>query len=149
MFSMAYTYGAANLPFYQYSQFARDMFYAADPNNPWSGIAPEIMCGENWVAYWLSGVFIIWALSWLHARFVAFPLDPYGFLLSYANRSISEGIWDMVAVAWILKLLTLHIGGSKAYEEYGVPVATGFLLGYALSILAGGLISAIRFFIPF
>lgn len=149
LFSMAYTYGAANLPFYQYSLFARDMFYAADPNNPWSGIAPEIMCGENWIAYWLSGIFIIWALSWLHARFMTFPLDPYGFLLSYANRSISEGIWDMVAVAWVLKLLTLRIGGSRAYEEYGVPVATGFLLGYALSILTGGLISAVRFFVPF
>lgn len=80
---------------------------------------------------------------------MTFPLDPYGFLLSYANRSISEGIWDMVAVAWVLKLLTLRIGGSRAYEEYGVPVATGFLLGYALSILTGGLISAVRFFVPF
>jgi len=55
----------------------------------------------------------------------------------------------MVVSAWALKLLTLKIGCSKAYEEHGIPVATGFLLGYALAILAGGIISAIRFFIPF
>jgi hypothetical protein len=149
LFTIGYSIGISNLPFYQSSTFASDIFYAADPDNPWSGIAPEVMTGGPWIPHLLAGVILIWILSWLHARFVAFPLDPYGFLLTFSARSLSEGIWVMVISAWALKLLTLKIGGSKAYEEHGVPVATGFLLGYALAILAGGVISAIRFFIPF
>ena len=149
LFAIGYSIGVTNLPFYQSSTFARDIFYAANPENPWSGIAPEIMTGGPWIPHLIAGIVLIWILSWLHARFVAFPLDPYGFLLTFGARSLSEGIWVMVIVAWVLKLLTLRIGGSRAYEEYGIPVATGFLLGYALAILSGGIISAVRFFIPF
>jgi hypothetical protein len=61
----------------------------------------------------------------------------------------SERTWIMVLAAWMLKLATLHMGGSKAYEKWGVPVATGFLMGYAISILMDGILSAVRFFIPF
>ncbi|MEM3605097.1 MAG: DUF6785 family protein [Candidatus Bathyarchaeia archaeon] len=146
---LGYSVGLAYLPFYQSTTFVGDISYAANPDNPWSGIAPEVMSGGPWIPNFVAGMVVIWVLSWLHARFVAFPLDPYGFLLTFGSRCISEGIWVMVTAAWVLKLLTLKIGGSKAYEEHGVPVATGFLLGYALAILAGGVISAIRFFIPF
>jgi hypothetical protein len=55
----------------------------------------------------------------------------------------------MVLAAWILKLVTLRVGGSKSYERLGVPVATGFLAGYAVAILIGGALSVVRFFIPF
>jgi len=88
-------------------------------------------------------------LSILHATYISFPLDPYGFLLTFASRSFSEGIWTMVVIAWVLKTATLRIGGSKVYERLGLPIAMGFLLGYALAILSGGVISAIRFFVPF
>jgi len=146
---LGYSVGLANLPFYQSTTFVGDISYAADPQSPWSGIAPEVMGGGPWIPNFVAGMVVVWVLSWLHARFVAFPLDPYGFLLTFTDRSMAEGVWVMVTAAWVLKLLTLKIGGSKAYEEHGVPVATGFLLGYALAILAGGVISAIRFFIPF
>ncbi len=55
----------------------------------------------------------------------------------------------MMVPACILKALTFKIGGSKLCESMGVSMATGFLLGYALSILAGGFISGIRFFVLF
>jgi hypothetical protein len=55
----------------------------------------------------------------------------------------------MVLAAYVLKLATLRVGGSKAYERLGVPVATGFLLGYAIAILIGGALSVVRFFMPF
>lgn len=146
---IAYSQGLARLPFYQSTTFVGDISYAANPSNTWSGIAPELTSGGPWLPNLVAGIIIVWVLSILHARFVAFPLDPYGFLLTFGGRSISEGIWVMVVVAWVLKVTTLRLGGSKTYERLGVPVATGFLLGYALAILVGGLISAIRFFIPF
>ncbi len=55
----------------------------------------------------------------------------------------------MVLAAWALKLATLHMGGSKAYEKLGVLVATEFLMEYAISILMDGILSAVRFFISF
>jgi hypothetical protein len=49
----------------------------------------------------------------------------------------------------ILKTFTLRIGGSKAYEEHGVLVAGGLLVGYALAVLFVGIIGIFRFFFPF
>jgi len=43
----------------------------------------------------------------------------------------------------------LRIGGSKAYEEYGVPLVSGVIAGTIVAIFIGGLIGVIRFFIPF
>ncbi|MEM1570266.1 MAG: hypothetical protein QXL27_06290 [Candidatus Bathyarchaeia archaeon] len=37
--------------------------------------------------------------------------------------------------------LTLRIGGSKAYENYGVPVDSGFFLGCVSVILMAGVMS--------
>jgi len=146
---IAYSQGLARMPFYSATSFPRDISYATDPTIAYGGIAPEVTSGGPWIPYFLAGMVIVWGLSILHATYVSFPLDPYGFLLTFAARSFSEGIWIMVVIAWVLKLVTLRIGGSKAYEKLGIPTATGFLLGYALAILFGGVISAIRFFIPF
>jgi len=43
----------------------------------------------------------------------------------------------MFLAARILKGLTLRIGGSKAYEEYGVPIMAGFIVGFVLVALIG------------
>lgn len=147
---LSYTIGLTRLGVYEANTgVARDIFRYADPSNTWSGIDPQGMSGGPWVPNLVAGIIIIWLLSFMHARYVWWPLDQYGFILAYCSRGFSEGIWTMIVAAWILKALTLKIGGSKLYESTGVPMATGFLLGYALSILAGGFISGIRFFIPF
>jgi hypothetical protein len=57
--------------------------------------------------------------------------------------------WDAFLGAWIAKFLTLRIGGSKAYEEYGVPFVSGGIAGYALANLIAYLVGTVRFFIPF
>jgi len=146
---IVYSQGLARLPFYQSTTFNGDISYAANPESPWGGIALENMTGGPWVPHLVAGIVIVWALSLLHARFAVFPLDPYGFLLTFGTRSVSEGIWVMVLLAWLLKLATLRLGGSKAYERLGVPVATGFLAGYAIAILMGGALSVVRFFYPY
>jgi hypothetical protein len=55
----------------------------------------------------------------------------------------------VITAAWALKLIVLKIGGSKLYEEVGVPTAVGFITGVVLMGFIGGLILIVRFFVPF
>ncbi|MEM1569970.1 MAG: DUF6785 family protein [Candidatus Bathyarchaeia archaeon] len=102
-----------------------------------------------WWPHMLAGVVVAIILGYLHARFLWFPLDPIGFLLAVDGHALVEGIWTMLLVAWVLKTITLRIGGSKLYEERGIPAAIGFATGMLIVAFVGGIILAIRFFVPF
>ena len=102
-----------------------------------------------WIPYTLLGIVIVGLLSFMHARFLWWPVDPAGYILATSVHPLLEGIWLPFLVAWIAKTATLRVGGSKAYENYGVPMATGFLTGTTLSILIGGGIGVLQFFHPF
>jgi hypothetical protein len=88
-------------------------------------------------------------LTFMHARFLWFPINPIGFILGFGLTGYLMGYWFPLLIAWILKTLTLRIGGSKAYEDYGLPIASGAIAGIMLAILIGGAIGVVRFFIPF
>ena len=135
-----YTFGATKLP----SSLWAGVWYRADP----AGIANRPARGE-WIPHFVAGILFAGLLSWLHSRFLWFPLDPIGFLLITDGHALIEGLWTVVTAAWILKLIVLRVGGSKVYEEVGVPVAVGFIAGTILVAFIGGLIMVVRFFIPF
>jgi hypothetical protein len=102
-----------------------------------------------WWPQMLAGIIVAMLLSYLHARFLWFPLDPVGFLLAVDGHALVEGIWTMLLAAWIFKMITLRIGGSKLYEEKGIPVAIGFAVGMLVVAFIGGIVLAVRFFVPF
>jgi len=102
-----------------------------------------------WWPQAVAGVLTAMVLSYLHARFTWFPLEPIGMLIGIDAWSMELCLWQLAGLAWILKTLTLRIGGSKAYEEHGVLVAGGLLVGYALVVLFVGIIGIFRFFFPF
>jgi hypothetical protein len=104
---------------------------------------------DPWIPYAVAGALVVGLLSVLHARFVWFPFEPIGFLLATNGRSLLEGAWIMFLVAWVVKTATLRIGGSKAYENFGVPVAAGFIVSYMALIFVGGLVGIYKFFFPF
>jgi hypothetical protein len=104
---------------------------------------------EPLAPYVLLGVIIVGALSFLHARFLWFPFEPIGFIMGTTFMSALWGYWGPFLIAWVVKVLTLRIGGSKAYENYGIPIAAGFVAGYMVAILIGGTLSVIGFFVPF
>jgi len=104
---------------------------------------------QPWVAHAIAGIVIVGILSYLHTRFLWFPMGPIGFLMATTGHTLLEGVWTMGLVAWIAKTLTLRIGGSKAYEEYGVPLVSGVIAGTIVAIFIGGLIGVVRFFVPF
>ncbi|MGQ9514920.1 MAG: DUF6785 family protein [Thermoproteota archaeon] len=103
----------------------------------------------SWIEYVAAGFIIVGIFSLMHARYVWFPFEPIGFILGFGNSSMLFGIWFPFLVAWILKYLTLRIGGSRAYEEIGLPLAGGVLAGCMAFIFIGGLMGVTRFFIPF
>jgi hypothetical protein len=104
---------------------------------------------EPWIEYVLTGAVIGGVLSWAHARFVWFPLEPMGFVLGTTFISSLTGIWTTFFVAWLLKTLTLRIGGTKLYENYGVPIASGVVVGCMIGTIFGGIAWIVRYFIPF
>ncbi|MEM2352383.1 MAG: DUF6785 family protein [Thermoproteota archaeon] len=97
----------------------------------------------------LVGFIIIMALHLLRTRFVWWPLHPIGFIMSTAPAIAHMREWNCFFGAWIAKYLTLRIGGSKAYEEYGIPIAGGLMAGYVLSNLVAYIVGTIKFFVAF
>jgi hypothetical protein len=104
---------------------------------------------DPWVPYFLLGFAITAVLSILHSRFIWFPFEPVGFTLATTYSSMLFGIWSSMLVGWVLKTITLRIGGSKLYEEKGLPVATGFIAGYIALLIPGTLIAHYKFWFPF
>jgi hypothetical protein len=102
-----------------------------------------------WWPQMIAGIVIAIGLSYMHARFMWFPFEPIGMIIGIDAWSMLQTLWQLAAIAWILKTLTIRIGGSKAYEEHGILVAGGFLVGYALAVLFVGIIGIYRFFFPF
>jgi hypothetical protein len=96
----------------------------------------------------MAGFIIVGQLTFLHARFVWFPFEPMGFMLAIMLTSILAGYWFPFLIAWVVKVITLQIGGSNLYERTGMPVAGGILAGTIVAVLFGGIIGVVRFFFP-
>lgn len=111
-------------------------------------VSPMPAIGE-WRPTALAGFITAMVLMYLHSRFIWFPFEPVGFLLGISNWSVMLALWISAAIAWVLKVLTLKIGGSRAYENYGVPTACGVMIGYSIGVLAVGIVGIYRFFFPF
>jgi hypothetical protein len=107
------------------------------------------MPSEVLFGYGAAGFIIIMVLFILRTRFLWWPLHPVGFILATAISPNWMREWNAFLEAWIAKFITLRVGGSKAYEEYGVPFACGGIAGYAFSNLLAYIIGTVRFFIPF
>jgi len=104
---------------------------------------------DPWIPYMLLGMVWIAALSFLHARFVWFPLEPIGWLIGTTAASALFGLWAPFLVAWVIKLLTFRLGGAKLFENKGVPISSGAVTGCVIGMLIGGVLFIIQFFVPF
>jgi hypothetical protein len=102
-----------------------------------------------WIPNMIIGMIIVGGLYYLHSRFVWFPFEPVGWILGTSYMSMLWGIWFPFLLAWVLKTLTLRVGGTKVYESIGIPVAAGFLTGYMVIVLFGGIAGIIKFFVPY
>jgi len=125
------------------------------PSTSWTSLIPPVSSVPNWpvpgewIPHFIGGILFAGLLSWLHAKYLWFPLEPVGFLLITDGHALLEGLWTVITVAWVIKLIILRVGGSKLYEEVGVPAAIGFIAGAVLVFFIGSIVLAVRFFIPF
>jgi len=137
-----YTFGTTKMP------WITGVWYSK-----YEGVTPDAIARwpahEPWWPQMIAGIAFAGALSFLHARFAWFPLEPIGFLLATDGHALIEGIWTMTLAAWVLKTITLRVGGSKLYEGTGIPAAIGFIIGLIIITIVGGAILFIRFFYPF
>lgn len=104
---------------------------------------------DIWWPQALAGFIIAFALNYLHARFIWFPLEPMGLLIAVDHWTILMALWQSALIAWVIKILTMRVGGSKIYEEMGKPLASGFIIGFAVTTIIGAAIGVVRFFMPF
>jgi len=90
---------------------------------------------EQWI-YIVIGIIVALICYELRARFAWFFINPSAFIA----MGVLNSWWYNTVIALVLKYLTLKIGGSKAYENYGVPLAVGYTIGYGLGLVViGGL----------
>ena len=142
-----YTWGVKALPARMegcqlHLVLSRDWPASMGPINPALG---GFWIGVPWmVAGYILGILI----SFAQTRFVWFPFDVFGFYISWNTPGAKYGIDFLFTIAWILKVLTIKLGGTRAYERYGVPFAAGAMAGWVVHILIHELACTYRFFAP-
>ncbi|MBO3804204.1 MAG: hypothetical protein JTT11_10140 [Candidatus Brockarchaeota archaeon] len=99
--------------------------------------------------YGAAGFLIVVTLSLMRARFIWWPIDPLGLVIVASASGAHMGVWSAFTAAWVVKTIVLRAGGSKLYENYGVPTVGGFMGGVAIANLFGVAAGSIRFFYPF
>ncbi|MEM2905691.1 MAG: DUF6785 family protein [Candidatus Bathyarchaeia archaeon] len=107
----------------------------------WAWIGQPADVAPRFAASILAGMATIGALMFLRSRFIWFPLSPIGAMMGAMWQDIITGVPNAMLIVWIIKKLVLRVGGIKLYEEWGVRIATGFLVGYALPIVLWGVAS--------
>jgi hypothetical protein len=78
-------------------------------------------------------------LTILSLMFVWFPFNPIS-LVFVCNFEWAIGTWFAFLLGFIGRFLVERIGGSKLYEEKGVPLATGTIIGYFLCMFVYALV---------
>jgi len=145
--SLLYAYGASTLPGVIGSGVGIQNTQFWSSVNPASWISKPAR--DPWTPYMVAGFLVVLVLEYLHTRFVQFPLSGVGFVIGMSRLSVKWGFWGPFLVAWVLKSITLRIGGSKLYERLGVPIVVGFVVGYMIAIIFGGTMGVLRFFVPY
>lgn len=95
----------------------------------------------------LVGFLLTGALIFLRMRFPWWPLEPIGFMLGLHDFSPWHIGTFTPFIVWVAKYALIKIGGRKAYEEVGVPVAVGIIAGEIAGILLVSVINITRFLI--
>lgn len=97
--------------------------------------------------YGLAGFLLTGALIFLRMRFPWWPLEPLGFMLGLHDFYPWHIGTFTPLIVWIVKYILLKVGGRKAYEEVGVPVAIGIIAGEIAGIVVVSVINIGRFMV--
>jgi len=96
-----------------------------------------------------AGALIMFVTYFLRMRWYWFPLDPIGILLGVVSGDPQTRYLLVWIIGWILKKLTLKMGGTSLFLRRGVALVTGLMLGWTLCAVIGGLTANYRYFYPY
>lgn len=121
---------------------AKEWDYFWDGDAGFYNPRPSIASIPGLVGFLLAG-----ALVFLRLRFPWWPLEPLGFMLGLHDFYTWHVGTFTPLIVWAAKYVLLKIGGRKAYEEVGVPVALGIIAGEILGIVLVSIINIARYMI--
>jgi len=102
------------------------MWYNNTPPTVWIHLAEAI------------GAIVTIALFVLRARFPWFPIHPIGLALALVPEGGHMAALFPLIGAYILKRLTISVGGMKLFQEKGVPLATGIMISLGFVAFIAG-----------
>lgn len=88
-------------------------------------VRERMLEAKTW-GWGLAGIIIAVVLMYARMRFPWFPINVIG--AAILNWTQVFGMLVTI-VAWVVKLITLKIGGTKVYEDILTPLAAGMVLG--------------------
>ena len=91
-----------------------------------AGVKPE-----TWAYVFGAGGTLL--LTLVRQGLPGFWFHPIGFILGSSH--LLEFSWGSMAVAWLVKFVSLKVGGAEFYRRKLVPIAVGVFLGALASIL--------------
>jgi hypothetical protein len=113
---------------------------------PWSKVEEQFIT-EPLAPYLLAGLALIALVSFLNFRFVWWPIDPVGTVVALGG-GFATGYILPAFIGWLVKRLVYRIGGAKLDENVGMPFAIGFIVGYLMCQVIGGIIVTVQYFLP-
>jgi hypothetical protein len=113
---------------------------------PWSKVEEQFIT-EPLAPYLLAGFALIALVSFLNFRFVWWPIDPVGTVVALGG-GFATGYILPAFIGWLVKRLVYRIGGAKLDENVGMPFAIGFIVGYLMCQVIGGIIVTVQYFLP-
>ncbi|MGC8632658.1 MAG: DUF6785 family protein [Thermoprotei archaeon] len=110
-------------------------------NALWDGIVSKQWwyTGDSYAAVWgwtIGGVVLIFLLMWVRGIVPWFMFNPTAFVLTLW---LPQYMWAASLFALVFKYIFSKTLGPKRTEEYIVPAATGFAVGYGALYLFAGL----------
>jgi hypothetical protein len=114
----------------------------------WDGDAGFYNGRLNIISPWgISGFLLVGILLFLRLRFAWWPLEPLGAMIGLTDFYPNHISTFSPLIVWGIKYAVLKVGGRKAYDEVGVPVALGIITGEITGIILVSIINIIRFFV--
>ncbi|MEM1557235.1 MAG: DUF6785 family protein [Thermoproteota archaeon] len=119
------------------------MYMLHDPTRMINYPAP----GFDWVWSAIAGGIVIAAVYVARMLWFKFPLEPIGVWAGVAG--VNTFILTSWTIAYVLKKITFKIGGVPLWENKGLPLAVGVMVGWNLALFLSGVLGIVRFFFPF
>lgn len=103
----------------------------------------------NWAGYGFVGILLMGFVYYMHSRFLWFWFDPVGLVIGFSSNFDVRITFLPVIIAWVAKYLVFKIGGTKLYEDVGVPCAVGFLSGFTVLAMLNNAAATLKFYFPY